>query len=78
MTPCDHLGAGLDHGSAGVTVLLDEREPGFAAAFAALVEARREEAADVRDVVAAIIADVRRDGDAALLDLTPAASIAWT
>ena len=53
-----------------MTVLLDDREPGFAAAFAALVEARREEAADVRDVVAAIIADVRRDGDRALLDHT--------
>jgi histidinol dehydrogenase len=53
-----------------VTVLLDDREPGFAAAFVALVEARREEAADVRDVVAAIIADVRRDGDRALLDHT--------
>jgi histidinol dehydrogenase len=53
-----------------VTRLLDDREPGFAAAFAALVEARREEADDVRDVVAGIIADVRRAGDRALLDHT--------
>ena len=53
-----------------MTLLLDDREPGFAAAFAALVEARREETADVRDVVSAIIADVRRDGDQALIDYT--------
>ena len=53
-----------------MTLLLDDREPGFAAAFAALVEARREEMADVRDVVSAIIADVRRDGDQALIDCT--------
>jgi histidinol dehydrogenase len=50
-----------------VTPHLDDRDPGFAAGFAALVERRREETADVRDVVAAIVADVRRDGDAALL-----------
>ena len=53
-----------------MTLLLDDREPGFAAAFAALVEARREETADVRDVVSAIIAEVRRDGDQALIDCT--------
>ena len=50
-----------------MTLHLDDRDPGFAAGFAALVEGRREETADVRDVVASIIADVRRDGDAALL-----------
>jgi histidinol dehydrogenase len=53
-----------------VTVLIDDREPGFAAAFTALVEGRREETADIRDVVSAIIADVRRDGDRALIDYT--------
>ena len=35
-----------------------------------LVEARREEAEDVREAVAEILAAVRRDGDRALLDLT--------
>jgi histidinol dehydrogenase len=53
-----------------VTVRLDDREPDFAAAFATLVEARREEAEDVREAVAEIVAVVRRDGDRALLDLT--------
>jgi histidinol dehydrogenase len=49
---------------------LDERSPGFAAAFRALVDGRREEAADVREAVRAIVDEVRRDGDAALIRLT--------
>ncbi len=49
---------------------LDEREPGFAAGFAALVDGRREEEVDVREAVTGIIANVRRDGDAALVALT--------
>ena len=53
-----------------MTVRLDEREPGFAAGFAALVDGRREEEVDVREAVTGIIADVRRDGDAALVALT--------
>jgi len=44
-------------------------DPGFAAAFAALL-ADRDAPADVRDTVAAIIADVRARGDAALIDHT--------
>ena len=44
-------------------------DPGFARAFAALL-ADRDAPADLRDRVAAIVADVRRRGDAALLDLT--------
>lgn len=44
--------------------------PDFPAAFAALVNARREADADVSRDVAAIIADVRMRGDAALRDLT--------
>jgi histidinol dehydrogenase len=44
-------------------------EAGFEAAFAALL-AEREPRADVRDQVAAIIAEVRARGDAALIDLT--------
>jgi histidinol dehydrogenase len=46
------------------------RDAGFGAAFEALLGAKREEAQDVDDAVAAIIADVRRRGDAALIELT--------
>ncbi len=49
---------------------LNSRERGFDAAFAALLGAKREEAQDVDDAVAGIIADVRARGDAALIDLT--------
>jgi histidinol dehydrogenase len=49
-------------------VRLDASDPGFAAAFTALVEARREADADVSRDVAAIVADVRARGDAALKD----------
>lgn len=49
---------------------LDTREAGFAAAFDALVNARREADADVSRDVAAIIARVRTEGDAALADYT--------
>lgn len=49
---------------------LDAREPGFDAAFARLVADIRESDADVTAAVAAIIADVRARGDAALVELT--------
>jgi histidinol dehydrogenase len=49
---------------------LDAAAPDFAAAFAALVDARREADADVARDVTAMIADVRARGDAALADLT--------
>lgn len=49
---------------------LDSRAPGFETAFAALLAAKREEAQDVDDTVAAIIADVRARGDAAVIELT--------
>ena len=49
---------------------LSARDPGFAAAFEALVNGRREQAADVEADVAAIIADVRARGDAALIAFT--------
>jgi len=49
---------------------LDSRDPGFAAAFDALVNARRESDPDVADTVRAIIARVRAQGDAALAELT--------
>ncbi len=51
-------------------VRLSTRDPGFEAAFARLVEAKRENAADVDAAVAAIIDNVARRGDAALLDYT--------
>ena len=49
---------------------LDAAAPGFATAFVDLVEARREPDQDVRTDVAAILSRVRREGDAALADLT--------
>jgi histidinol dehydrogenase len=51
-------------------VRLDTREPGFAAAFAALLAKRREAAADVEATVRAILSDVRQRGDRALIDYT--------
>ncbi|WP_156255715.1 histidinol dehydrogenase [Sandarakinorhabdus oryzae] len=49
---------------------LDASEAGFAAAFAALVDAKRDDAADVSATVAGIIADVKVRGDAAVAALT--------
>lgn len=49
---------------------LDSRQADFDAAFAALLAAKREMQEDVERVVAAIIADTRARGDAALVDYT--------
>lgn len=49
---------------------LETSDPGFEAAFTQLLGAKREDAPDVDDAVAGIIADVRSRGDAALIDLT--------
>lgn len=49
---------------------LDTAAPDFAAQFAALVDVRRESGRDVTSDVAAIIARVRTEGDAAIADLT--------
>ena len=49
---------------------LDTRDDGFEAAFVALLSAKREEAADVRGAVDAILADVRLRGDEAVCALT--------
>ncbi len=51
-------------------VSLDARSPDFAARFAALLDGKRETAVDVQDAVKAIIDEVKRDGDAALIRLT--------
>jgi len=51
-------------------VRLSTAERGFEAAFRRLLEARRESVEDVDAAVAAIIADVARRGDAALIDYT--------
>ena len=51
-------------------VMMSTRDAGFEAAFVRMLSAKREEAADVDDTVAAIIADVRARGDAAVIDLT--------
>jgi histidinol dehydrogenase len=53
-----------------VPLRLDARKPAFARAFARLLAAKRESAADVDATVAAIIADVRRRGDRALFSYT--------
>ncbi len=49
---------------------LDSTSPDFEQDFAQLLSAKREEAVDVDDTVAAIIADLRARGDAALIELT--------
>jgi histidinol dehydrogenase len=49
---------------------LSTREPGFEEGFQQLVEAKREAVADVDDAVAAIIEDVARRGDEALIEYT--------
>lgn len=51
-------------------IRLDARDPDFAAAFAALVEARRDVDADVSRDVTAILSRVRAEGDGAISDLT--------
>ncbi|MFN3825734.1 MAG: histidinol dehydrogenase [Pseudorhodobacter sp.] len=49
---------------------LNTGDTGFEVAFASLMGAKREDAVDVDDVVAAIIADVRARGDASVCELT--------
>src|SRR6185437_6390069 len=51
-------------------VRLDTGEPDFAARFADLLGAKREASAEVGNAVAAILAEVRTRGDAALIDYT--------
>ena len=51
-------------------LFLSTTDADFEARFAALLSAKREEAPDVDAAVAAIIADVRARGDAALVELT--------
>jgi len=56
--------------AAGGPRRLDTRSPGFAEDFKRLLAAREETASDVDGVVTAILGDVRRRGDAALLHYT--------
>ena len=51
-------------------VFLDTKDADFSPAFAALLAAKREDSPDVDEIVAAIIADVRARGDAAVIELT--------
>jgi histidinol dehydrogenase len=51
-------------------VFLNTADPGFEAAFTTLLGQKREEAEDVDQAVATIIADVRARGDQAVIDLT--------
>ncbi len=49
---------------------LDSRDAGFAAAFSALLESKREASEEVGTAVAGILADIRRRGDAAVIECT--------
>ena len=49
---------------------LNVADPGFDAAFRALISEKREQSEDVDAAVAAIVADVKARGDAALVELT--------
>jgi histidinol dehydrogenase len=51
-------------------IRLDSRSADFAARFAAFLATKREVSEDVEQAVRAIIADVRRDGDRALIELS--------
>jgi histidinol dehydrogenase len=51
-------------------ITLDAASPDFETRFAGLLSAKREDTPDVDDVVAGIIADVRRRGDAAVIEMT--------
>ena len=51
-------------------VRMDSRDAGFEAAFGRLVASKRAAETDVEDVVAAILDDVKANGDAALIALT--------
>ncbi|TCT04759.1 histidinol dehydrogenase [Aquabacter spiritensis] len=51
-------------------IRLDTRSADFPAAFAAFLDSKREAAADVAAAVAEIVARVRAEGDAALIDLS--------
>ncbi|MBY6002440.1 histidinol dehydrogenase [Salipiger bermudensis] len=51
-------------------VFLDTTDPDFEIEFSRLLTAKREDSPDVDDTVAAIIAEVRARGDAALIDYT--------
>ncbi len=53
-----------------MTAFLSSAEPGFAQAFETLLTSKREASVEVNDTVAAIIAQVREDGDAAVIALT--------
>lgn len=48
----------------------DAHDPAFPAAFAAFLNLQRDKVADVHDTVAAILADVRQRGDAAVIEYT--------
>jgi histidinol dehydrogenase len=49
---------------------LDSSDKGFATAFQALLDAKRETAADVDDAVTRILADVKENGDVAVVEYT--------
>ncbi len=67
---CAHRAGGRKQGHASVPLRLNSTDKDFETKFAALLSAKREQAEDVDGAVREIIAMVRRDGDAALIELT--------
>ena len=53
-----------------MAIRLDYTQANFESQFSALLDSKRESDQDVADVVASILARIRHEGDAALLDLT--------
>ena len=53
-----------------MAIRLDYTQANFESQFSALLDSKRESDQDVADVVASILARIRNEGDAALLDLT--------
>src|SRR3954462_9035507 len=60
----------LPAGQRAMPIRLDSRSADFAARFAALLATKREVSEDVEQAVRAIIEDVRRNGDRALVELS--------
>jgi histidinol dehydrogenase len=60
----------LPAGQRAMPIRLDSRSADFAARFSALLATKRETSSDVDQAVRAIIADVRQNGDRALIELS--------
>jgi histidinol dehydrogenase len=70
LKPIQRLAASLNRFERQLMIRLDHQAADFASQFDAIVNARREADSDVSKDVAAIIARVKAEGDAAITDLT--------